>query len=389
MFIQKMKLPMRYKSGISLSSEMPIFYRDGGCFKLGRKITIQPNISKEKIIGVAKDRIVEWTVFSYNTESYITAMKIYEKLPSAREPVFTCSKYLFTKAIENFFYDSHFFRTNGLKSAQMFELENAICCKPAFMSDMDEILFKFDRVSFIESEIERLFVFNKQPLLPVAHDLILKKEVSSDILVDPDVWCYEDMCDNDPVKDAVSGLTVPILQLLASASPSEKQIINQLSPQQSQPPLFQYIGKHANENITDQYQFTYPFDGAELVKNYTFSSEIYQAIDIFDRSFFDHFCVKLSNDPKTPKSAYYGNTYLYSDQTELENCTDFLKTGLNNILQMLYAINKWSNNSFDTITVCKTVTEELFIDLEKNGRHEVFYIDLCIFDLLAHNLIDQ
>lgn len=390
MFIQKIRLPMRYKEGVTLNSSAPIFYYDGSCFELGRKITIRPNLSKEKIISVEKDHVVEWTVFFSQSSAYTTAMKVYRKqdVPSG-DTIYSCDKYLFTRSIENLLHEADLYRTDGLKSAQMFELENAVCYNPQFLSDTDEIFFNYDRLSFIEAQIERvLLTGNKLPLFPVAKDLILKKEVGSDILVDPDTRYYSDDFESiDPVKRAVYDLTVPIIQFLSQASPTEKQIVGSLSPHSSQPALFQYIGQHVNEDLSGQYHFPYPFSGKELIRDHSFNNDLYQAIDIFDRSFFDHFCLKLFPKTQTIEVVYYGNTHLYSDKTTMQECANFLHHELQSIVSMLYSIDKWSNNSCNVITVCKTVTEELFIDLVKNGRHENLYVDLCVFDLLAHNLI--
>ena len=125
MFIRKLKLPSRYNPGTELSTESVLFYQDGGCIQLGREITIQPGVTKEKMISFNRDHVTEWLLFHYNNQTYVTTMKVFSMVMSnSGNQLVGCEKFMFTKAIENFLFDAKFCVNDGLESAQLFRLKN-------------------------------------------------------------------------------------------------------------------------------------------------------------------------------------------------------------------------------------------------------------------------
>lgn len=353
---------------------------DSSCALIGRKISFFNIIRKQKLVSVEVDRATEWIVFYANNNTYVTSMKVYRLF--SNQAFVTCEKYLFIKAIENLLQATCSNKNDGLVSVPRFKLEDVICYDPVFSCDEDEIYFNFDRVAYVESQIEKLLMSeNDYPLLPVIHDLIIKKEIGGgDLFVDPNEQRYENA---DPIRNAVLNLTVPIKTYLSTANETEKQIIKQLSPYQYQPKMLQYLGSKVNENLTRPYVFQCPVNDEEIHRIQNFTEYLYEAIDLIDRSNQNHFCISWFSETNKFFTTYTGNSYFEKEKSGVDGCPEDLK-------ESFYQIQKWFNQRCISITICKTITEECFIDIaETTGSHFRFYVDLAVFDLLAHNLLNQ
>ena len=380
MYTKKIRLPMRYSEGSELSTEGVLFYQDGCCMQLGRVLEICAGLSKEKLVSISKDRVTEWIMFKSQGRTYVTTMKVYRYHICQNNTLLYCDKYLFTKAIENLLWDTKMSPNNGLMSAQMFKLENAIAHNPTFESDEDEIFFNFDRQSFVDHTIEKLLLYqNDHPLLPVAKDLIMKKQVGSDILADNDD--YEALSGKCIIEEAVLDLTVPIKQYLAAAPSFEKTIVSQLSPYQYHPKLIQTIGAHVNVDSTPFVGFKCPFSKQDVNRTLHLDNLLYNALDVSDNYEFNVFGITY-----TPAEERFEIHYLENSYWKI-NPPSKLPIHLEEAFRYIF---KWYNNPCRKISVCKTISEEVFISVETmSGRHENFYIDITLFDLMAHNLIDQ
>lgn len=380
MFTKKLKLPMRYMEGSQLSTEGVLFYQDGGCIQLGRDLEVCAGLTKEKLVSMTKDRVTEWVMFKSQGHTYVTSMKVFRYLLSPSNPLLFCEKYLFTKAIENLLWDTKMSDTNGLMSAQMFKLENAISHNPVFESDEEEIFFNFDRCSYVDHTIEKLLLHeNDHPLLPVAKDLIMKKQVSGDILADNDD--YEYLSGKCIVQEAVQELTVPIKQYLATAPCIEKTMVSQLSPYQYQPKMIQAISARVNVDCTPFYDFRCPLAKDDINRRMHLDSFLYGALDTFDNYEFNVFGISY-----IPNEEKFEIHYLENSYWRIEPPTKLPRT----MEDAFRSVAKWYNWPCDKISICKTLSEEIYIDVShRNGLCEKFYIDIPIFDLMAHNLIDQ
>lgn len=383
MFIRKLKLPSRYVPGTELSTEGVLFYQDGGCIKLGREITIQPGVTKEKLVAFYPDHVTEWIMFHFNSMTYVTTMKVFSMaMTGDNRQLIGCEKFMFTKAIENLLYDTKFCENNGLESAQLFRLKNAICRMAtdgtkSFNDEGEAFLFKYDRMGYLDIEIERLLLRDSPyPMVPLVRDLICKKEINSEILSDDPYWYIE-----DPVRYAVQDMTVPILTYLASAAPIEKDIITQLSPYQYQPKLIKHLSSRPNEDVTNFYGYKCPFLKNEVSRSLRLDTELYQAIDKIDRDTMDAFSLSFDNNSKSISMRYGGNTYFNRMDMNNKNYTQNVKDAIDELV-------KWFNEPFVRLDVCKTIFEEIFIEIIlPSGTAAKFYVDIPIFDLMAHNLI--
>lgn len=383
MFIRKLKLPSRYNPGTELSTESVLFYQDGGCIQLGREITIQPGVTKEKMISFNRDHVTEWLLFHYNNQTYVTTMKVFSMVMSnSGNQLVGCEKFMFTKAIENFLFDAKFCVNDGLESAQLFRLKNAICRmanegEHVFEDEGEEFLYKYDKQGYLDIMVERLLLENNPyPMVPIVQDLICKKEVGSEILIDDPYW-YMD----NPVHAAVQDMTVPIMTYLASASPMEKSIVTQLSPYQYQPKIIKHLNTRPNEDVTNFYAYKCPFLKDEVSRSLRIDSSLYQAIDKIDRDVMDAFSLSFDSNSKSINLKYGINSY-FSKMEILKNQCSL------NIEEAVSDIVKWFNEPIARVDICKTIFEEIFIEITlPTGTSAKFYVDIPIFDLMAHNLV--
>jgi hypothetical protein len=378
MFIQKLKLPTRYNPGTTIDTTGVLFHQDGSCMPLGRVIQIVPGISKEKVCNVLKNRITEWIKFCFNGVNYVTSMRVYVRGElNTHRPFFTSEKYLFTKAIENLLNDTKMCSNTGLTSAQMFRLENAIKNNPDQVDPEEELYFNFDKCAYVENMIEKLLLTqNSYPILPIYHDLIFKKNIGSEVLMEPDDYipCA------DPITDAVYDLTVPIKSYLASSSVLEKDIIGSLSPYQYGPNLLQVMAKHPHEDKTNFIVFKCPFDQKVINSDVQTNELMYTFISTLDEYPFDSVCLTHEVKSGLTKFIYKFNTHFG---------TDFENKVPRNIQIATQNLVKWFNEPCTKIDICKTPTNEIFINIHTATDHVVgFYIDIDLFDLAAHNLIN-
>lgn len=383
MFTQKLKIPMRYEPGTTFDTSGVLFYQDGGCMPLGRVVSIVPGLYKEKLCSLSKDRVTEWVSFTYNNTTYVTSMKVYTLMDLNDGKNIFCDKYLFTKAIESLLYDSGMSDSCELMSSQMFKLENTISEYPQFASDEEEIFFNFDKRAYIDSKIEeKLLTKNPYPILPVARDLIFKKNVDADILADnPDERFYEQTYPAEAIEVAVNEITVPIKGYLAAAPITERRIVGELSPFQTQPKIMEYIRSRVNENLTPFMKFKCPFSKDEMNEGIVTNDVLYSVISDFDEYPYNYYCVEYTSDEKY-RTVYRGNTY-FGCYKENEASVDW------KIKCALQYLGKWFNSPFKKVSVCRTPTEELFISFTtSNGTTFNFYVDIAVFDLAAHNLIN-
>ena len=379
MFIQKLKIPMRYDPGTILDTTGVLFYQDGTCMQLGRTVQVVPGLTKEKICNVSKGRVTEWVKFCYNKSDYVTSMRVYTRRETCiNGPLISSEKYLFTKAIENLLNDTQMCNNSGLSSAQMFRLENAIRNSPDKVSEDDEVFYHFDKCAYVESMIERLLLTqNDHPIIPIYHDLIFKKDFGSEVLVDPEDYIPY----TDPITDAVYDLTVPIKSYLASSSTIEKEIVGSLSPYQYEPNILQIMSKRPNEDKTAFMQFKCPFDKSVINADFQTNDIMYPFITTLDEYPFDSMCLTYNVINDTSKFVYKTNTHFGTDNNN--KVPSSLHYAIRNLV-------KWFNEPFTRIDVCRTPTDEVFISIVTGSGHKVnFYVDIALFDLAAHNLIDM
>lgn len=379
MFIQKLKMPMRHNPGTFLDTTGVLFYQDGTCMQLGRSVQVVPGLTKEKLCSVTPNRVTEWISFKHDHKSYVTSMRVYSRYEdSLHKPQITMEKYLFTKAIENLLNDSKMCKNDGLMSAQMFKLENVIKRNPDLVDPDEEAFFNFDKCAYVEAMIERLLLReNDHPIMPIYHDLICKKDVGSEVLADDERYIPY----INPISDAVLDLTVPIKSYLASSPVIEREIVGALSPFRYQPNLLMVMATKANEDLTPFLQFKCPFSENELNNDICTGEIIYSLITTIDEFPFDAFCVSYDVTTNTSAFVYKSNTHFGSD-----NILKVPKVMHDAIRAMVV----WFNEPCIKIDVCRTPTEEIFINILTGSGHNVrYYVDIALFDLAAHNLIDQ
>lgn len=378
MFIQKLKLPMRYEPGTSIDTTGVLFHQDGTCMPLGRTIQVVPGITKEKICNISKNRVTEWVKFRYNNTDYVTSMRVYTKNElNTHKPFFTSDKYLFTKAIENLLNDTKMCANTGLSSAQMFRLENAIRNNPSYVNEDEEVFYCFDKCAYVSNVIERLLLTqNKYPILPIYHDLIFKKDFGSEVLMDP----IDYIPCTDPITDAVYDLTVPIKSYLAASPFVEREIVGSLSPYQYEPNLLQIMAKRPNEDKTEFLKFKCPLDKSVINSDFVTNDIMYSFITTIDEYPFDSMCVMYDVETNTSKFVYKFNSHFGTDY--IDKVPRFINEAMGTLV-------KWFNETCVKIDVCKTPTDEIFINIHTQSDHKIgFYIDIDLFDLAAHNLIE-
>ena len=379
MFIQKLRMPMRYRPGTSLDTTGVLFYQDGTCMQLGRTIQVVPGLTKEKLCSVTPNRVTEWVTFKHDGKNYVTSMRVYARYEdSTHKPQIRSDKFLFTKAIENLLNDSKMCRNDGLMSAQMFRLENAIRRNPDLVDPEEEIFYQFDRCAYVENMVERLLLKqNDYPIMPIYHDLIFKKDIGSEVLADEDDYLTQ----INPITDAVFDLTVPIKSYLASSPIIEREIVGALSPFKYQPNLLQVMSHRVNEDRTPFVQFKCPFAEKDLNEDICANDTIYSLVSTVDEFPFDAFCVSYDAITDSSNFIYKVNTHFGTD-----NIMKVPKL-MHDSIRLL---KKWFNEPCDKIDICRTPTEEIFINIHTTTGHNVrFYVDISLFDLAAHNLIDQ
>ena len=381
MFIQRLRMPIRYKPGTSLDTTGVLFYQDGTCMQLGRTVQVVPGLAKEKLCNITPNRVTEWVTFKHNEREYVTSMCVYSRHEDIyHKQVLHKDKYLFTKAIENLLNDSCMCKNNGLMSAQMFRLENAISRNPEYVDPEEEIFFQFDRCAYVENMVEKLLLTNNDhPIMPIYHDLIFKKDVGAEVLADEnDGYYYTEI---NPITEAVCDLTVPIKAYLASSPIIEREIVGALSPFKYQPNLLQVMSKRINEDRTPFLQFKCPFNEKDINEDMCANETIYSLVSTIDEFPYDAFCVTYDVETRKSKFVYKLNTHFGTDN-KLE-----VPRIMHDVISLL---PKWFNESCKKIDICRTPTEEIFIDILTGSGHNVrFYIDIALFDLAAHNLIDQ
>ena len=379
MFIQKLRMPMRYKPGTFLDTTGVLFYQDGSCIQLGRTVQVVPGLSKEKLCNVTPNRVTEWVTFKHGGREYVTSMRVYTRyMDSLHKQRIHVDKFLFTKAIENLLNDTKMCKNDGLMSAQMFRLENAIRRNPDLVDPDEQVFFNFDRCAYVESMIERLLLTqNDHPIMPIYHDLIFKKDVGAEVLADEEH--YLDY--NNPISDAVMDLTVPIKSYLASSPILEREIVGALSPFKYQPNLLQVMSHRVNEDRTPFLQFKCPLSEKDINEDMCANDIIYSLVSTLDEYPFDAFCISYDVKTDTSKFVYKLNTHFGTD--------DSVKVPklMHDAVKLLV---KWFNEPCTRIDIARTPTEEIFISILTGSGHNVkFYVDIALFDLAAHNLIDQ
>lgn len=379
MFIQKLRMPMRCKPGTFLDTTGVLFYQDGSCTQLGRTVIVVPGLAKEKLCSVTPNRVTEWVTFDHDGRKYVTTMRVYTRyMDSLHKQHINVEKYLFTKAIENLLNDSKMCENNGLMSAQMFRLENAIRHNPDLVDPDEQIFFDFDRCAYVETMIERLLLTKTDhPIMPIYHDLIFKKDVGAEVLADEE----NHLAYNNPISDAVLDLTVPIKSYLASSPIIEREIVGALSPFKYQPNLLQVMSNRVNEDRTPFLQFKCPLNEKELNEDMCTNDIFYSLVSTIDEYPFDAFCISYDVITDASKFVYKVNTHFGMDSN-----TKVPKL-MHDSVKLLV---KWFNEPCTRIDICRTPTEEIFIDIFTGSGHNVkFYVDIALFDLAAHNLIDQ
>lgn len=379
MFIQRLSMPMRYKPGTALDTTGVLFYQDGTCMQLGRTIQVVPGLTKEKLCSVTPNRVTEWVTFRHNGRNYVTSMRVYTRYEdSMHKQQIRSDKFLFTKAIENLLNDSQMCKNDGLMSAQMFRLENAISRNPELVDPEEEIFYQFDRCAYVETMVERLLLSqNDHPIMPIYHDLIFKKDVGAEVLADENNYLVY----TNPITDAVFDLTVPIKSYLASSPIVEREIVGSLSPFKYQPNLLQMMSQRVNEDLTLFTQFKCPFSEKDLNEDICANDTIYSLVSTIDEFPFDAFCVSYNALTDTSRFIYKVNTHFGTD-------------GMVKVPKLMHdsikLLKKWFNEPCNKIDICRTPTEEIFINIHTTTGHDVkFYVDISLFDLAAHNLIDQ
>ena len=379
MFIQKLKIPMRHAPGTTLDTTGVLFYQDGTCMQLGRTVQVVPGLTKEKICNVSNGRVTEWMKFRHDKNDYVTSMRVFTKRMSCdHQPLISSEKYLFTKAIENLLNDTKMCQNDGLSSAQMFRLENAIRNNPESVNEEDETFYYLDKCRYVENVIEKLLLTqNDHPILPIYHDLIFKKDFGSEVLMDPSDYipCI------DPIKDAVYDLTVPIKSYLASSPTIEREIVGSLSPYHHEPNLLQIMSKRPNEDKTNFIRFKCPFDKSVIDSDFQTNEIMYPFITTLDEYPFDSLCLTYNVTENRIEFVYKTNTHFGTDNN-------------NRVPMPLQIVTRslvqWFNEPCTRIDICRTPTDEVFISVHARSGHKVnFYVDIALFDLAAHNLIDM
>ena len=207
----------------------------------------------------------------------------------------------------------------------------------------------------------------------------MKKQVGSDILADNDD--YEALSGKCIIEEAVLDLTVPIKQYLAAAPSFEKTIVSQLSPYQYHPKLIQTLGARVNVDSTPFVGFKCPFSKQDVNRTLHLDNLLYEALDVFDNYEFNVFGITYTPTEERFEIHYLENSYWKIDPPSK------LPLHLEEAFRHIF---KWYNSPCRKISVCKTILEEVFISVETmSGRRENFYVDIALFDLMAHNLIDQ
>ena len=213
--------------------------------------------------------------------------------------------------------------------------------------------------------------------MPIYHDLIFKKDVGAEVLADEEH--YLDY--NNPISDAVLDLTVPIKSYLASSPILEREIVGALSPFKYQPNLLQVMSHRVNEDRTPFLQFKCPLSEKDINEDMCANDIIYSLVSTLDEYPFDAFCISYDVKTDASKFVYKLNTHFGTD--------DSVKVPklMHDAVKLLV---KWFNEPCTRIDIARTPTEEIFINILTGSGHNVkFYVDIALFDLAAHNLIDQ